>query len=145
VNVVANPSFGDSSYNTFIGDWDGDGVDTPGIFDANTGTWILRNSWTASYTDAYTGDITITGLGGTGALPVIGDWDGDGVDTVGYTVNGTSALEWTLADSNQTGTSVTEFDFGAPGYLPVAWNVPEPTTLALLATGGALGLLRKRK
>jgi subtilisin family serine protease len=57
------------------GDWDGDGVDTPGIFDA--GIWRLSNGYDGR------ADYTVT-YGGSGDVPVTGDWNADGRDTIGY-------------------------------------------------------------
>src|SRR3954452_14238786 len=59
------------------GDWNGDGIDTPGYF-ANS-VWLLRNSNTTGSTDIE----FIYGDPGETGFPVVGDWNGDGIDTVG--------------------------------------------------------------
>jgi hypothetical protein len=57
-----------------IGDWDGDGVDTPGV---NSG----GNRWTLS--DGYEGSVDYDFYyGNPGDVPLVGDWDGDGDDTI---------------------------------------------------------------
>ncbi|MCB2224034.1 MAG: L,D-transpeptidase family protein [Actinobacteria bacterium] len=48
--------------------------DTVGLFDPLTGTWYLR--------DAAGGTVSFA-FGEPGSVPVAGDWDGDGIDTVG--------------------------------------------------------------
>jgi len=62
---------------TLSGDWNGDGVDTPGFY-AN-GLFLLRDSNTSGGVDI---EFQYGDPGETG-FPVVGDWDGDGFDTVG--------------------------------------------------------------
>ncbi len=60
----------------FTGDWDCDGVATPGLFRSSDGFVYLRNSNTTGAADLefFFGD--------PGDLPLAGDFDGDGCDTV---------------------------------------------------------------
>jgi hypothetical protein len=61
------------------GDWDGDGIDTVGVFDPSGGTWSRRNRNSAG-----SADVSFTfGSAGGGYLPLSGDWNGDGTDTIG--------------------------------------------------------------
>ncbi len=60
----------------FMGDWDGDGVDTPGLYRQSDGYVYLRNSNTQGIAD-----ISFF-FGNPGDVPVPGDFDGDGDDTV---------------------------------------------------------------
>jgi len=60
----------------FSGDWDGDGVATPGLYRRSDGFVYLRNSNTEGVAD-----ITFY-FGDPGDLPLAGDFDGDGMDTV---------------------------------------------------------------
>ena len=92
------------------GDWNGDGVDTIGIY--RDGVFYLRNSNTTGYAD-----ITFA-YGAGGDLPVAGDWDGDGDDTVGIYRNG----QFMLRNSNTTGTPDMTFALGVAGDEPVAGN-----------------------
>jgi hypothetical protein len=56
------------------GDWDGDGVDTPGVVIGNH--WLLSNGYDGLVDlDFY--------YGNPGDTPVVGDWNGDGIDTPG--------------------------------------------------------------
>ncbi|MCH8922165.1 MAG: heme-binding protein [Planctomycetes bacterium] len=61
------------------GDWDGDGVDTVGLYDSASGTFTLADDNTSG-TSAGTFQF---GPVGPNVLPVAGDWNGDGTDTVG--------------------------------------------------------------
>lgn len=68
--------YGDAAWHTpVLGDWDGDGHDTPGVYIRSTGQWHLNNDW-----DDNIPDIGLTYAGPANAIPVVGDWDGDGDD-----------------------------------------------------------------
>ncbi len=54
-------------------------------------------------------------FGQPGDIPVVGDWDGDGVHTIGV-VRGN---RWLLKDSNRAGAPDHDFIFGQPGDIPV--------------------------
>ena len=101
-----------------MGDWDGDGSDSPGLYAPETGTFFLRNKCTAGPADH------MFSFGAPGALPVVGDWDGDGRDTVG--IFNPEAGYWALTNRHEPGAADVEFHFGAPGtpMLPIAgdWN-----------------------
>ncbi len=75
---IVSFAFGDADDFPFVGDWDCDGIATPGIWRADTQEIFLRNSNTGgkakiSYT--YEAD---------GVQPIVGDFDGDGCDTVSF-------------------------------------------------------------
>jgi hypothetical protein len=53
------------------GDWNSDGIDTPGLFDEATSAWFLRNSNSAGAADVVFG----YGPAGGGAVAVAGDWN----------------------------------------------------------------------
>jgi hypothetical protein len=72
-----------------VGDWNGDGVSTIGVF--RNGLWILDDNGDGRWLPGE----TIVELGQPGDLPVVGDWDGDGTDDIGVYRRGT----W-LIDSN---------------------------------------------
>ncbi len=96
------------------GDWNGDGVDTPGVFRPSTGEWLLS--------DTLSGPATITfSYGRAGDIPVVGDWNGDGKDTQGIVRQGNG--RWIL--SNALGTAGTIYiTYGVGSDIPVAgdWN-----------------------
>jgi hypothetical protein len=66
--------YGNSTDRPIVGDWNGDGVDTPGVIRGNT--WYLSNSYNGTV------DISFT-YGIAGDIAVVGDWNGDRVDTPG--------------------------------------------------------------
>jgi D-alanyl-D-alanine carboxypeptidase len=104
----------------FMGDWDGDGVDTPGLYRRSDGYVYLRNSNTQGIAD------TKFFFGNPGDLPLVGDWDGDGRDTVSiyrpsearfYVVNRLGSADKGL------GAADFFFDFGDPGDAPFAGDL----------------------
>jgi hypothetical protein len=68
--------YGNPADAPFMGDWDCDGVDTPGLYRKSDGYVYLRNSNTQGIADVsfY--------FGNPGDVPLAGDFNGDGCDTV---------------------------------------------------------------
>lgn len=102
--------YGDPSDKAVVGDWDGDGIDTVGIF--RNGTFYLRNS-----NEAGSADITLV-FGASTDLPVAGDWNGDGIDTIG--VYRPESGTWFLTNSHLTGRIDLNFTYGLTNETPVA-------------------------
>lgn len=94
------------------GNWNGDGIDTIGIYRPSTSQFFLRNSNTPGAPN-----ISIT-FGNPGDVPVIGDWDGNGVDGVG--VYRPSTGELLLRNNLSTGFADFAMIFGNPSDKPVA-------------------------
>lgn len=91
------------------GDWDGDGDDTPGMFDPATGTWYLSNRGESGHPEA------VFTYGVPGDRPVVGDWDGNGRDTIGV-VRGST---WYLRNYSSGGPNdIPAFDYGLPSDVP---------------------------
>jgi hypothetical protein len=68
--------YGNPADHPFMGDWDGDGIDTPGLYRRSDGYAYLRNTNTQ-------GNANVAFLfGNPGDLPVPGDFNGDGFDTL---------------------------------------------------------------
>ncbi|MEP7053747.1 MAG: hypothetical protein ABI912_00680 [Actinomycetota bacterium] len=91
------------------------GAAKPAIFDR--GAWYLRNSLSsgsANQTFRY---------GRTGDLPVMGDWNGDGTDTVGlarFPAGGSGQFTWHLRDFNSGGNAtIAPFQFGTVRFVAV--------------------------
>jgi len=61
----------------YVGDWDGDGRDSVGVFDPATATFYLRNTNTTGV-----GEVSAS-FGNPNDWPIIGDWNGDHIDTIG--------------------------------------------------------------
>jgi hypothetical protein len=85
-----------------VGDWDGDGVDSPGV-NVSGSRWLLSDG----YDNVVDYDFT---FGLAGDRPVVGDWNGDGIDTIGV-VRGST---WYLRNSLTSGTADIAFGFGNP-------------------------------
>jgi hypothetical protein len=151
--------FGDPGDVPFMGDWDCDGVATPGLFRQSDAFAYLRNDNSQGIADIrfffgnpsdvpLAGDFNDDGCdtlsiyrpseqrfyimnelgedeGGLGAAdfffdfgnpgdkPVVGDWDGDGVDEVGLHRESTGFFYY--RDTLDTGIASAEFFFGDPG------------------------------
>ena len=98
-----------------MGDWDCDGVDTPGLYRQSDGHVYLRNSNTQGSADVrfY--------FGNPGDIPLAGDFDGDGCDTVSlyrpaesqvYVINELGD------DGGGLGVAELSYYFGNPGDQP---------------------------
>jgi SpoIID/LytB domain protein len=106
-------------------DWNGDGVDTLGVFRA--GTFYLTNRSGGGAADQ------VFGFGQAGDQPVCGDWDGDGKDTVGLFRQGVVYLRNSLT----TGVADGQFFFGGPTDRLVTgdWNGDGFDTVGVWRTG----------
>ncbi len=98
-----------------MGDWDCDGVDTPGLYRQSDGFVYLRNSNTQG-----AANIRFF-FGNPGDIPLAGDFDGDGCDTVSiyrapeariYVINALGANDGGLGSANLS------YVFGNPGDKP---------------------------
>jgi len=126
-----------------VGDWNGSGTGKVGTFGPHTGLWLLD----------YNGNFTWDGAsvdkyfawGSPGDTPVVGDWNGSGTAKVG-TFGPATAL-WLLDyNGNFTwdGASVDKyFPWGSPGDTPVVgdWNGSGTTKVGTFGPGTALWLL----
>jgi hypothetical protein len=100
-----------------MGDWDCDGVDTPGLYRRSDGLVYLRNSNSQG-----NADITFS-FGNPGDLPLAGDFDGDGCDTVSLYRPGDArvyVINELGADDGGVGAAAFDFVFGNPGDTPFA-------------------------
>lgn len=117
----ASPSevfyFGDPGDVAFAGDWDCDGVATPGLYRQSDGFVYLRNANSEGVAD-----VTFY-FGNPGDVPIAGDFDGDGCDTVSvyrpaegrvYVVNELGG------DGGGLGPAEYDYYFGNPGDAPFA-------------------------
>ena len=163
--------FGDPGDTPFLGDWDGDGVDTPGLYRRSDGFVYLRNSNTQGIADVRfffgnPGDVPLAGdfdgdgddtvsiyrpteqrffvinelgsgeeglgeadysflFGNPGDQPVVGDWDGDGVDEIG--LYRTSSGSFYYRNTLDSGVADGDFFFGDPGdrFISGDWGVAD--------------------
>jgi hypothetical protein len=73
---------GDPSSIPVAGDWDGDGKASVGWYRPGDGSWHLTNSLTDPAVTDY--GFVYGPAGDSSVIPVVGDWDGDGKDGVGW-------------------------------------------------------------
>jgi len=152
----------------FMGDWDCDGVETPGLYRQSDGYVYLRNSNSQGIADVRfffgnPGDVPLAGdfdadgcdtisiyrppetriyvinqlgtadqglgeaeysylFGNPGDKPFVGDFDGDGIDTVGLHRESTGKVYY--RDTNTQGIADNTFVYGNPGDRLIAhdWN-----------------------
>ena len=93
-----------------VGDWDGDGDVTIGVY--RNGTFYLRNSNTPGFANF------VFAFGSPGDQPIAGDWDGDGVDTIGVYKRSTG--QFLLRNSNTAGQADITFYLGNVGDVAIA-------------------------
>jgi hypothetical protein len=101
----------------FMGDWDCDGIDTPGLYRRSDGFVYLRNSNTQGVADIR------YFFGNPADIPIAGDFDGDGCDTVSlYRPSEGKAYIINRLGSGEAGVGVAEISyyFGNPGDKPFA-------------------------
>ncbi len=84
---VYQPTGWQNSWLPIAGDWNGNGTDTIGLFDPDSddgtstfgnGEFYLRNANSAG-----PNDIAAFAFGAEGSQPLVGDWNGNGTDTIG--------------------------------------------------------------
>jgi peptidase M23-like protein len=80
-------TYGRSNDVLVVGDWNGDGIDTPGLVRCNL--WIMNNGFDSQFDFQFQ-----YGAGDCSMKPVVGDWDGDGVDEPGMVSGNTWLLNY---------------------------------------------------
>jgi dipeptidyl aminopeptidase/acylaminoacyl peptidase len=113
INIFYYGNPGDSP---FVGDWDCDGVDTPGLYRQSDGYAYLRNSNSQGIAD-----LTFF-FGDPGDLPLAGDFNGDGCDTLSiYRPSEARFYIINKLGENEGGLGAAEYSFlfGNPGDKPV--------------------------
>jgi hypothetical protein len=124
-------NYGQAGDYPVVGDWDGNGTATIGIY--RNGSFYLRNENTIGFADL------VFPFGAPGDQPVAGDWDGDGVDTIGVYRNGI----FFMRNSNDAGPVQMTFSLGMPGDVGIAgdWDGDGiDTTGVFRPTNGSLYL-----
>jgi hypothetical protein len=100
----------------FMGDWDCDGIDTPGLYRQSDGFAYLRNSNSQGVADIR------FFFGNPGDVPVVGDFNGDGCDTLSLYRPSTQeffVINELGEDEGGLGAADFGFVFGNPGDKPV--------------------------
>ena len=94
----------------FLGDWNGDGADTPGLYRPSSGFAYIRNSRDTGEADHS------WFMGVPGDVPIVGDWDGDGIDT--FSVYRPSVSTVFISNQNDTAVADADYLFGVRGDRP---------------------------
>ena len=116
-------NFGASVNIAVVGDWDGNGIDTPGVFNPANGDWLLTNGINGTnVANSFPTPNFIFTFGQNGDTPIVGDWDGNGIDGVGFFRGGNSTFF--LSNGFQGTVDIKPFIFGSVGSKPLAgdWN-----------------------
>ena len=112
---------------------------TPGVYVPSTGAWFLHNENAAGAADL----VFTYGPGGL-AVPLVGDWDGDGDDTPGIYFRSTGAFF--LRNASSGGGADLAFTFGPSGaaFVPLAgdWDGDGDDTVGLYAPASGAFFLR---
>ncbi len=129
-------NFGQPGDIPVVGDWNGDGIKDAGVFRPSTGQFIIKRL-TINFPAGVSQTLTIN-FGLNGDLPVAGDWDNNGVETVG--VFRPSTGQFFLTDDNVANPNVDHtLNFGLSGDLPVAgdWNGDSKDTIGVFRPSAA--------
>jgi subtilisin family serine protease len=104
--------FGDQADVHFVGDWNSDGLDTPGLRRFSNGFVYIRNTNSQGYADQswFYGD--------NGDHVFTGDFNGDGTDSIGLFRPANTTIY--LRNSLSTGIADAQFQLGTPNSKPVA-------------------------
>jgi hypothetical protein len=132
-NITYGPTGSSPAWIPLVGDWTGSDTTTIGLYNPATETFYLRNSNTTGYADT---QFTFDPAGATASwIPIVGDWTGSGVTTVGLYNPATETFY--LKDSNSGGSADTVFTFDPAGatasWVPLAgdWTGSGVTTIGL--------------
>jgi len=101
--------------------------DTTGVFRPSTGELFMKNANSTGFADL------VFNYGLPGDQPIVGDWNGNGITTLGIYRNG----DFYLRNSNTVGFADIVFTFGQAGDLPIAgdWNGDGIATVGVYRNG----------
>lgn len=108
--------YGKTTDRPIWGDWNGDGVYSPGVVraDGSHWEWLLRDTDTG-------GSATTSFLYGlTSDTPITGDWDGNGTFTPAVARPDGTHWEWLERSTNTGGSATTSFLYGLTSDTPIA-------------------------
>jgi hypothetical protein len=114
--------FGNPSDVPLAGDFDGDGCDSLSIYRPSEQRFYIMNQLGKNEGGLGAAEYSFI-FGNPGDKPVVGDWDGDGIDEVGLHRESTGFFYY--RDTLDTGNASGEFYFGDPGdrFVTGDWGV----------------------
>jgi len=129
--------FGDPGDMPLAGDFDGDGKDTVGIYRPSEDRVYVINALGENGGGLGAADFSYS-FGNPSDVPFVGDFDGDGIDTVGLHRPSTGNVF--LNNSHEGGSADVQFVFGDPGDRMIAgdWNSDGTDTLAVYRSSNGL-------
>lgn len=116
-------SYGPADGIPLIGDWDGAGADTLGVYSPSLGRFLLRNANTPGAAQLSVNYGPTPNSNPAGLVPIVGDWDGVGPDTVGLYVRAQG--RFLLRNTATSGIAEITTKFGPRGVadvVPLAGN-----------------------
>jgi DNA-binding beta-propeller fold protein YncE len=118
-DITATVASAQSTDIPVTGDWNGDGIDTPGLYRPSTSTFYLWDRW--AMLSIANAEYVVT-LGTSGDRPIVGDWDGDGKDSLGYFRPSTNTFY--LRNALGAGSADYTIAYGTAGDVPLGgdWN-----------------------
>jgi hypothetical protein len=121
--------FGRADDFPLCGDWDGDGVDTAGVFRGGT--------FYAATANATGSTATSQALGRADDYPLVGDWDGDGIDSIGVLRGNRYFLSNVPVTAGSKARVTTDVLFGKATDLPLVgdWDGNGTETIGLARSG----------
>jgi hypothetical protein len=115
-----NFGYGSLGDRPVVGDWDGNGRDSVGVYRASIKYFYLRNTLSGGFADVS----ILVPFAAAGDIPLAGDWNGDGKASPGLYRPSTSQFLLTNRATSGTATLDHLFIFGIPNDRPVIgdWN-----------------------
>ena len=107
-----------------IGDWDGDGIDEIGLFRPKEDSPNLSTFYLDLDNNGGAADRTVNFGYYPFAIPIVGDWDGNGYDDIGVFNPSNNTFYLYLLNNTSTATFYKSVALGSTGDYPIAgdWN-----------------------
>ncbi|MBI4898112.1 MAG: RHS repeat protein, partial [Actinobacteria bacterium] len=128
-NTPDGIQWGGAPWKPISGDWNGDGVDSIGMFRPDNGNWYLSDTPAVPNSTMR----ILSTWGSSGDLPIAGDWDGDGKDSLGLFRPSTATWFLTNSNTNPGGSPYSSVAWGMNGDVPVAgdWDGDGKDTIGI--------------